>query len=138
MMRQARIVLFLSLMSCVASFLLNPSTTPSSLTRTLATKAETTEESFKKADLIASIAEKSGLTKKDSENALNALISTIQEQVSLEKKVTLPGLGSFVVKARAARKGRNPQTGETIDIAASKSPGFTAAKPWKDKLKATK
>jgi DNA-binding protein HU-beta len=139
MMRPTRLLVLLSLMNCVASFIV-PSFASQPHQRFAATKkaVEASEDTFKKADLIASIAEKSGLTKKDSESALTALVATIQEQVALDKKVTLPGLGSFVVKERAARKGRNPQTGESIDIAASKSPGFTATKPWKDMLKGKK
>ena len=140
MMRQTRIFLLLSFVTSVASFHIPPFATPREHPLFAATKkaVEASEDTFKKADLIASMSEKSGLTKKDSETALTALIATIQEQVALEKKVTLPGLGSFNVKERAARKGRNPQTGEPIDIAASKSPGFTAAKPWKDMLKSKK
>jgi DNA-binding protein HU-beta len=140
MLRQIRLVLLVSFGISVADFSVTPSLPSRAITHAQATKkaAEVVEESFKKADLIASISEKSGLTKKDSESALSAIIATIQEQVSLDKKVTLPGLGSFSAKERAARKGRNPQTGETIDIAASKSPSFTAAKPWKDMLKGQK
>lgn len=92
------------------------------------------QESLKKADLIAAVAEQSGLTKKDTEAVVTALLATIRDEVAKGKKVTLPGLGSFTSKERSARKGRNPQTGEEMDIAASISPSFTASKTWKDEL----
>jgi DNA-binding protein HU-beta len=89
-------------------------------------------ETFRKADFIAAVAEKTGLNKKESEEALKAVLDVITEQVSTGKRVNLPSFGTFTLKERAARKGRNPQTGEPLDIAASKSPGFSAAKAWKD------
>jgi DNA-binding protein HU-beta len=73
-------------------------------------------------------------TKKQAEMVLNAVVQVIQEEVASGKKVMLPSFGSFVAKDRAARKGRNPQTGNEIDIAASKSPTFAASKSWKDAL----
>jgi len=87
-----------------------------------------------KTELIDSIAEKSGLTKKDSEKALNAIIGSIEEALTSNEKVQLIGFGSFEVKQRAARKGRNPQTMEEIDIPESKVPSFKAGKDFKDKL----
>jgi DNA-binding protein HU-beta len=89
-------------------------------------------ETFKKTDFIAAVAEKTGMTKKDSEEAVKAVLEVIQEQVSAGKRVNLAGFGTFTLKKRAARKGRNPQTGEELQIAASQSPGFSAAKAWKD------
>ena len=85
-----------------------------------------------KTELIAAIAEKAGLTKKDAERALNATIDTIAAALAQGDKVQIAGLGSFEVKTREARTGRNPQTGETIQIAASKLPAFKAAKALKD------
>jgi DNA-binding protein HU-beta len=89
-------------------------------------------DSFKKADFIAAVSAKTGFNKKQSEAALQAVLDVVQEQVSMGKRVNLGGFGTFTLKERAARKGRNPQTGEELQIAASKSPGFSAAKAWKD------
>lgn len=91
-------------------------------------------ESYRKADFIASVSEKTGLSKKGSEEALKAVLETLQEQVGAGKRVNLPGFGTFTLRERAARKGRNPRTGEDLYIAASKSPGFSAAKAWKDAI----
>ena len=85
-----------------------------------------------KTELIVAIAEKAGLTKKDAERALNAAIDAITASLAEGQKVQVAGLGSFEVKNREARTGRNPQTGETIQIAASKLPAFKAAKALKD------
>lgn len=87
-----------------------------------------------KAELIDNMAEKSGLTKKDSEKALGALLASIEEALSQNDKVQLVGFGSFDVKQRAARKGRNPQTMEEIEIPESKVPVFKAGKDLKEKL----
>ena len=85
-----------------------------------------------KTDLISSIAAKSGLSKKNSESALNAFISTVEETLKAEEKVVLVGFGTFEVRERAERKGRNPQTREEIVIPASKAPVFKAGKGLKD------
>jgi len=87
-----------------------------------------------KAELITSIAEKSGLTKKDSEKALNAFIESVEEALAQGEKVQLVGFGTFESRRRSARKGRNPQTGEEIDILAANMPAFKAGKALKDKL----
>ena len=87
-----------------------------------------------KSELIASIAEKSGLTKKDSEKALNAFIESIEEALAKGYKVQLVGFGTFEVRERSARKGRNPQTGDEIDIPAASVPAFKAGKALKDKV----
>lgn len=87
-----------------------------------------------KTELVDSIAEKSGLSKKDSEKALSALIDSVEEALVSNDKVQLVGFGSFEVKQRAARKGRNPQTMEEIDIPESKVPAFKAGKDLKDML----
>ena len=85
-----------------------------------------------KVELIAQIAEKSGLSKKDAEKALAATVDAITEAVSNGDKVQLVGFGSFEVKTRAERIGRNPATGAEIKIAASKVPTFKAGKALKD------
>lgn len=89
-------------------------------------------ENFKKSEFVASVAEKTGFTKAESEDALTAVLETIAEQMALEKKITLVGFGTFQAKDRAARKGRNPRTGEEIDIPASKAPTFSASKALKN------
>jgi DNA-binding protein HU-beta len=85
-----------------------------------------------KTDLINSIASKSGLNKKNSEAALNAFISSVEEALKGGDKVVLVGFGTFEVRKRAARKGRNPQTKKEITIPASKAPVFKAGKVLKD------
>jgi len=103
--------------------------TASKKSKTVAAK----EETFRKGDFVTSIIEKTGLTKAESESALNAVLEIIQEEVSAGKKVSMIGFGSFKLTHRAARKGRNPKTGEEIDIKASKSPSFSASKPFKER-----
>ncbi len=88
-----------------------------------------------KTDLIVAVAEKTGLKKKDAEAAVSAVLSTVADTLAKGEKVTLVGFGSFEVKERAARDGRNPLTGESIKIAASKRPVFTAGKALKDQVK---
>lgn len=85
-----------------------------------------------KTELISSVAEKSELTKKDAEKAVNALFASIQEALAKGEKVQLVGFGTFEVRERKARTGRNPQTGEEIQIAAAKVPAFKAGKSLKD------
>ena len=85
-----------------------------------------------KADLISAVAEKTGLSKKDSESAVAAVVDTITESLVQGEKVQLVGFGSFELKARAARTGRNPHTGKVINIPASKVPVFKAGKALKD------
>jgi Bacterial nucleoid DNA-binding protein len=87
-----------------------------------------------KTDLINSIATKSGLNKKNSEAALNAVIASVEETLKSGDKVVLVGFGTFEVRKRAARKGRNPQTKKEITIPASKAPVFKAGKVLKDKV----
>ncbi len=87
-----------------------------------------------KATLIAQIAEKSGLERKQAEKALDAFVETITSALKEGDKVQLVGFGSFEVKERAAHSGRNPATGETIEIPASKNPVFKAGKTFKDSL----
>ena len=85
-----------------------------------------------KADLIAAIAAKTGETKKSAEATVNALVDVVTETLVKGDKVQLVGFGSFEVRKRAARKGRNPQTKEEIKIPASKAPVFKAGKALKD------
>lgn len=87
-----------------------------------------------KADLISAVAQQSGLTKKDSEAAIDALVSVVGESLTSGEKVVLVGFGTFETKDRAERKGRNPQTKQAITIPASKSPVFKAGKALKDKV----
>ena len=85
-----------------------------------------------KTELIAAIAEKTGLTKKDAEKALVAFTDVVAEELKKNEKVQLVGFGTFEVSKRAAREGRNPQTGKVMKIAASKAPKFKAGKALKD------
>ena len=85
-----------------------------------------------KSELIAAIAAKTGETKKSAEATVNAFIETVTEALTKGDKVQLVGFGSFEVRKRAARKGRNPQTKEEIKIPASKAPVFKAGKAIKD------
>ena len=84
-----------------------------------------------KADFVAAVAAKSGLTKADAEKAVNAFTGAVTELLKNGDKLVLPGFGSFSVAARAARIGRNPQTGKELKIAASKSGKFSAVKDLK-------
>ena len=85
-----------------------------------------------KSDLVAVVAEKLGATKRDAEASLNAVVDAITESLVQGEKIQLVGFGSFEVRKRAARKGRNPQTKEEIRIPASKTPVFKAGKAFKD------
>ena len=85
-----------------------------------------------KTELIAAVAEDVGVGKKDTEQVLNAFFSTVQETLKQNDKVQIPGFGSFEVRERAARTGRNPHTGETIEIAAAKVPAFKPEKGLKE------
>ena len=85
-----------------------------------------------KIELIAAVAEKADLSKKDAEAAINATVEAITEALSQQEKVQLVGFGSFEVKPRAARVGRNPKTKEPVQIPASKTPVFKAGKALKD------
>ena len=85
-----------------------------------------------KAELIATVAEKTGLSKKDSEKAVNAAFDSITEALAAGEKVQLVGFGAFEVKERNARVGRNPKTKETIEIPASRVASFKVGKALKD------
>ena len=87
-----------------------------------------------KTQLIDVVATKTGLTKKAAEAAVNAANEAITEALKAGDKVQIIGFGTYEVKERAAREGRNPKTGETITIAASKAPAFSAGKALKDAI----
>ena len=87
-----------------------------------------------KTELVAAMAEKTELSKKDAEKALKAFTDVVAEELKRGEKVQLVGFGTFEVAEREAREGRNPRTGETMTIAASKSPKFKAGKALKDSL----
>ena len=89
-----------------------------------------------KSELIAEVATKAEITKKDADAAVTAVIDVITESLKQGEKVQLVGFGAFEVKARAERVGRNPQTKETITIPASKTPVFKAGKALKDAVNA--
>ena len=87
-----------------------------------------------KAELVAAIAEKAEISKKDSEAALKAFTDVVAEELKKGEKIQLVGFGTFEVAERAARTGRNPQTGEEMTIPASKAPKFKAGKALKDAI----
>lgn len=87
-----------------------------------------------KSELIVSMAEKAGLSKKDAEGALKAFMESVQEALECGEKVSLVGFGTFEARERAAREGRNPKTKETIQIPASIAPAFKAGKEFKARL----
>lgn len=91
-----------------------------------------------KNDLVSAIAIKTELSKKDSEGALNAMVASIAEALAKGDKVVLVGFGTFEVRSRKARKGRNPQTKKEITIKASKAPVFKAGKGLKEKVNPSK
>lgn len=88
-----------------------------------------------KAELIEKVATATDLTKKDASKAVDAVLSSIEEALANGEKVQLIGFGTFEVRERAARKGRNPQTNEEIEIPASKVPAFKPGKALKDAVK---
>ena len=89
-----------------------------------------------KTELVAAMAEQTQLSKKDAEAALKAFIDVVSEEMKKGEKVQLVGFGTFEVSERAAREGRNPQTGKTMKIAACKAPKFKAGKALKDAVNA--
>ena len=88
-----------------------------------------------KSELVAAVAEKAGLSKKDADKAVAAFIDSVVETLKSGDKVQLVGFGNFEIRERAARAGINPLTKQTIEIAASKSPVFKAGKAFKDAVK---
>ena len=87
-----------------------------------------------KTELVAALAEKTGVSKKDTDNTINAFTEVIIEALKRDVKVQLLGFGTFEVRERAARTGRNPHTGEAIEIAAAKVPAFKPGKALKDAI----
>ncbi len=87
-----------------------------------------------KTELVAAIAQKANISKRDAENALTAFTDTVADALKKGDKVQLVGFGTFEVSSRSARTGRNPRTGETMTIAASKTPKFKAGKALKDSI----
>ena len=87
-----------------------------------------------KTELVAAMADAAGLSKKDAEKALKAFTDVVAEELKKDGKVQLVGFGTFEVSKRAAREGRNPQTGKTMSIPASKAPKFKAGKDLKDSI----
>lgn len=87
-----------------------------------------------KTELVAAVAEQGEVSKKDAEKVLKAFVDVVTEELKKGEKVQLVGFGTFEVSERAAREGRNPQTGETMEIKASKTPKFKAGKALKDMM----
>ena len=87
-----------------------------------------------KAELITAVAQKSGLTRKDADKVVASVLESITETLASGEKVSIVGFGTFEVKERAARTGRNPSTGETIEIPASKTPSFKTGKGLRDEF----
>lgn len=87
---------------------------------------------MQKSELVAQIAEQAGLTKAEAQSALNAITDSISDALARGESVSLIGFGTFEQRHRAARQGRNPQTGATIEIAAANSVGFKPGKALKD------
>ena len=88
-----------------------------------------------KAELVAAVAAKAELSKKDAAEAIDAVLATITDALKNDDKVQVVGFGTFEVRQRAARKGKNPQTGAVVDIPAAKGPAFKAGKALKDAIK---
>ena len=88
-----------------------------------------------KAELVATVAAKAELSKKDAAEAIDAVLATITDALKNDDKVQVVGFGTFEVRQRAARKGKNPQTGAVVDIPAAKVPAFKAGKALKDAIK---
>ena len=89
-----------------------------------------------KAELVAAMAEKTGMKKNDAEKALKAFVDVVTEELKKGEKIQIVGFGTFEVSERAAREGRNPQTGATMKIEACKAPKFKAGKALKDAVNA--
>lgn len=89
-----------------------------------------------KTELVASVAESCGMSKAEADKAVNAVIGAITNTLAAGDQVVLTGFGTFQVNSRAARTGRNPSTGQAIEIAASKAPAFKAGKSLKDAVNA--
>ena len=86
---------------------------------------------MKKDEIVQAVAEAADISKAEADRAFNAMVDTITSQVAAGQKIQIPGLGTFEPRERSAREGRNPQTGESIKIAATTVPGFKAATAFK-------
>jgi len=89
---------------------------------------------LKKAELIAAVSEHSGLSRSDTEQCIASFLDVMKTEIAAGKRIGLSNFGTFTLRERAARKGRNPSTGEPLDIAASVAPGFSVSKVWKEEL----
>jgi DNA-binding protein HU-beta len=87
---------------------------------------------MKKDELVQAVADAAGLNKAETDRAISAIVDTVTDAVASGQRVQIPGLGTFEARERAAREGRNPQTGETMQIAATTVPGFKAATAFKN------
>jgi DNA-binding protein HU-beta len=87
-----------------------------------------------KVDLVSDVAEKAGMTKRDADRAVTAFCEAVEEALARGERVSLVGFGTFEVRERPARQGRNPQTGQTIAIPAGRVPAFKAGKALKDSV----
>ena len=90
---------------------------------------------MRKSDIAAHVADRASLSKDQAEDAVNALIEAIRGALASGERVSLPGFGTFSARSRPARMGRNPRTGESITIAASKTPSFKAGKALRDAVR---
>jgi DNA-binding protein HU-beta len=96
------------------------------------------EAFMNKGELVDAIAERASVTKKEADAIVSAMVETIMDTLASGEKVTLVGFGTFEVRDRAAREGRNPKTGETLKIPATKVPAFSAGKLFKDQVSSSK
>ena len=85
---------------------------------------------MRKSDIVAHVAERVSLSKVEAQGAVNALLDAVRDALASGERVSLPGFGTFSTKNRPARRGRNPRTGESIDVPASKAPSFRAGKTF--------
>mmetsp|Transcript_19107 Transcript_19107/g.33215 ORF Transcript_19107/g.33215 Transcript_19107/m.33215 type:complete len:135 (-) Transcript_19107:475-879(-) len=131
MNRLAFLVAALATMVGISTAFVVPST-PSRSTALMAKKEDL--ELLKKADYVSLVADKAGVELKLAEQVVNAALDTIVESVADNKKLTFIGFGTFEPRTRSARKGRNPKTGESMDIAEKTLPAFSASKAFKDKV----
>ena len=129
-----RLSLFVVLLSTASAFM---HARPSGLRRVKVLKmAADPTKNLKKADFLDLVVARTSASKKDVDSILSASLDVIMESVADGKKVTFLGFGSFEGRDRKARTGRNPKTGDVIEIAATRTPAFSAAKSFKDRVKA--
>uniref|UniRef100_A0A6V0ZTX2 DNA-binding protein HU n=1 Tax=Thalassionema nitzschioides TaxID=33649 RepID=A0A6V0ZTX2_9STRA len=126
-------IMFLALSTRVCSGFVIPRATGQYAMRHLSAAA-TAEETIRKTGLVDSVVAKTGLSKKDSEACVDAFLESIAEEITSGNKVNIAGFGTFKRADRKARTGRNPKTGEALQIAAKKAPTFSAAKKFKEQV----